>query len=250
VLDPIADRMIVCGGTEFYGPMYPELIHAPFDDAWALDLSGAGAWTPLAPAGPAPSPRAFPGAVFDARRERMVLFGGVARDTVFGDAWALDLAGDPAWTPLQPLGAAPLPRYGETAVYDSLDDEMIVFGGYGAAADQVLNDVWSLRFGGVLATPPAAAAGSALGPPAPNPTAGNSAVSLRLPAAARVSLVICDVAGRAVRALGERTLPAGVHRLAWDGRTERGAVAAPGLYFYRLRVDGRSLARKVMVLGR
>lgn len=46
IYDPLRDRMIVFGG-------HPDFLN----DTWSLSLSGAPAWTPLAPSGTPPSPR-------------------------------------------------------------------------------------------------------------------------------------------------------------------------------------------------
>jgi len=54
--------------------------------------------------------------------------------------------------------------------------------------------------------------------------------------AARVE--IFDPAGRVVRTLRAPDLAPGVHALAWDGKDSGGALAAPGLYLYRLEAPG------------
>ena len=53
-----------------------------------------------------------------------------------------------------------------------------------------------------------------------------------------VEVLIYDLQGRLVRRLAEqRALSTGSYGIAWDGRDEQGAVAAPGVYLARLRVD-------------
>ena len=46
----------------------------------------------------------------------------------------------------------------------------------------------------------------------------------------------------------EGPLGAGVHESAWDGRGSGGTVAAPGLYFARLRSQGHEAASKFVVV--
>ena len=53
-----------------------------------------------------------------------------------------------------------------------------------------------------------------------------------------VEVLIYDLQGRRVRRLAEqRALSTGSYGIAWDGRDEQGAVAPPGVYLARLRVD-------------
>ena len=49
---------------------------------------------------------------------------------------------------------------------------------------------------------------------------------------------ICDLQGRVVRALSSGSGLAGHYELRWDGRDDRGALVSPGLYLFRLRIDG------------
>src|SRR5262249_7089447 len=59
---------------------------------------------------------------------------------------ALSLAGSPAWTQLIPVGTPPSGREGHTAIYDPVDDRMVVFGGWDGF--NKLNDVWALSLAG------------------------------------------------------------------------------------------------------
>jgi len=66
--------------------------------------------------------------------------------------------------------------------------------------------------------------------------------------AARVKLVVEDVAGRRVATLIDQSLTAGNHEVLWEGRVDDGKEAAAGVYFYRLIVDGKtSQARRLVV---
>jgi hypothetical protein len=81
----------------------------------------------------------------------------------------------------------------------------------------------------------------------PNPIerAGTIPFSLRAPTHAR--LTVLDAAGRKVRILLDRTLAAGSHRAAWDGRDASGRLVAPGVYYYELSGGGRRGAGRVVV---
>jgi len=56
---------------------------------------------------------------------------------------------------------------------------------------------------------------------------------------------VFDLRGRVVRHLNNGSGLAGHYELRWDGRDDRGALVAPGLYLFRLRVDGDSSTRTV-----
>jgi hypothetical protein len=66
------------------------------------------------------------------RLRNIGLFGGLDDGlTTLNETWSYDLAGDPAgdWALLTTTGTPPLPRFGHSAIYDPLNNRMIVFGG-------------------------------------------------------------------------------------------------------------------------
>lgn len=89
----------------------------------------------------------------------------------------------------------------------------------------------------------------ALSAPWPSPARGES-VRLRcdLAQAARADLDILDVRGRTVKKVHGGTLPAGPTVLTWDGRTEDGRAATPGLYYARLRTPLGSVSQVIVWL--
>ena len=88
-----------------------------------------------------------------------------------------------------------------------------------------------------------------LGDSYPNPFNPAVVVPLDLATdAAGVSLTVYDVLGRRVRQLWQGALPAGTHRFVWDGRDEVARDVAAGVYLYRVEVDGRVEAKKMMKL--
>jgi hypothetical protein len=93
----------------------------------------------------------------------------------------------------------------------------------------------------------AAAAPSLLGA-RPNPSAGQTEIGYVLPADARVSLRVYDVAGRLVRSLVDGPMPAGVHRARWDGTDDRGRAARSGIYFTKITVGAKILSERIMLL--
>jgi hypothetical protein len=90
----------------------------------------------------------------------------------------------------------------------------------------------------------------ALGPEAlragPNPFAGSVELSFTLAAPGEVRLVVLDVSGRVVRPLALESFPAGMHTRSWDGKTQSGSEAPPGLYFVRGRIGTVPVSARVV----
>ncbi len=98
-----------------------------------------------------PSARSFPTAVYDAKGERMLLFGGLdGSGNSLNDVWALSNATtsqSPVWSMLSPTGGPPAARSGQSAVFDSANRRMTIFGGVDPSG--ALNDSWSLYAPGI-----------------------------------------------------------------------------------------------------
>ena len=94
----------------------------------------------------------------------------------------------------------------------------------------------------------APAAALALRQNAPNPFESGTAIGFALPRNARVQLEVIDVGGRIVRTLASAPLTAGEHTYAWDATNDQGQRVAAGAYFYRLRVDGENMSRRMVLL--
>jgi hypothetical protein len=77
----------------------------------------------------------------------------------------------------------------------------------------------------------------------PNPFGLETAIHFRIPASARLTLRIYDAGGRVVRMLLDRAVPAGGHRVVWNGRDGNGHRVSPGIYFYHVRDEGEGIGR-------
>lgn len=84
-----------------------------------------------------------------------------------------------------------------------------------------------------------------LAPAVPNPTREGTSFRFGLPRSARIEFAVFDARGRRVRVLSSGILPAGEHSIRWDGRDRSGQLAPSGLYFYRLRFEGRVLSDRL-----
>lgn len=115
---------------------------------------------------------------------------------------------------------------------------------------------WRPGLGYVSAVPPeppvdadgGAAFANALAANHPNPFSGGTTLAFSVAGAAPVSLEIFDLAGRRVRQLVAATLPAGRHDARWDGRDDRGAPVASGLYHARLAIGGWSATKRMLMV--
>lgn len=80
------------------------------------------------------------------------------------------------------------------------------------------------------------------------PAGGEAQIGFSLAQRSAVSLVVYDLAGRAVRHLATGEYPAGAHRLGWDGKDDGGRAASAGVYFLRLAAGGETNAQRLVLL--
>ena len=88
----------------------------------------------------------------------------------------------------------------------------------------------------------------ALSPGAPNPFVRSAVIRFALPRSGEVKLRIYDVSGRLVRTLASGPMAAGLHQRVWDGRTDAGDRAVPGVYFSRLDAAQGMRSSKMVLL--
>lgn len=142
VFDPRGDRMLVFGGSSnsaFY-----------LGDVWQLQRGTTEAWTRLFPEGLEPTGRTEMSAVYDSRRRRVIVFGGGTAGADLEETWALNLEPELRWTHLTTSGS-PGTHFEHEAVYDSLQDRMLVWDGFRGVGGSQVEDVWELSF---LTEPP------------------------------------------------------------------------------------------------
>ncbi len=97
-------------------------------------------WRKINYSGERPSPRHSAGFAYDAKRGRMILFGGIDAKGFRGDTWSWD---GERWTKLldeSPTG--PEPRGMGYLAYDKKRDRVVLFGGRKGWPDGDLNDTW------------------------------------------------------------------------------------------------------------
>ncbi len=82
----------------------------------------------------------------------------------------------------------------------------------------------------------------------PNPFNPETVISYQLPASANVELTVFNLLGQPVRTLVQAPQAGGRYQVKWDGRNEKGAAVASGLYLYRLRAGSFVETRKMMLM--
>jgi flagellar hook assembly protein FlgD len=82
----------------------------------------------------------------------------------------------------------------------------------------------------------------------PNPFNPSTTIAFTLAAETHVEVTIYDAAGTRVRTLVDERRAGGEYQVPWDGRTDRGGVAASGVYFYRLKTPGVTETRRMVLL--
>lgn len=106
-----------------------------------------GTWVPLPP----PQEILAPSAIYDSSRDRMVVFGGTSPGGgMRSDVWVTDFSTDSIAIVLDTRGPTPPARSTHAAIYDSIRDRMIVYGGF--VGSTPIYDVWALDFAGDVAT--------------------------------------------------------------------------------------------------
>lgn len=120
--DTEKDYVVLFGGLEQFQQT---------GDTWKYELSG-NAWTPLFPMS-VPRERHGHSMVYDESQGLHIITGGYVRGMVWSDTWMYNST-SVMWEN-KPLGDDPMPRANHSLVYDSVNEEVYLFGGYGNATD-------------------------------------------------------------------------------------------------------------------
>jgi hypothetical protein len=81
----------------------------------------------------------------------------------------------------------------------------------------------------------------------PNPFNPSTTISFALGTAGHVRLEVFNTLGQSVRLLTDRQLPAGLHEVTWDARSDEGQRVPSGTYLYRIQ-SGEFVESKTMTL--
>jgi hypothetical protein len=82
----------------------------------------------------------------------------------------------------------------------------------------------------------------------PNPFNSRTHLDLALPEQSSLVCKIYNIQGQLVRDLYDTTLPAGTHRIEWDGLNDNGLIVNSGAYFVIVRIRDQVMVRKILFL--
>ena len=78
----------------------------------------------------------------------------------------------------------------------------------------------------------------------PNPFNPTTTIDFSIPNDSKVNLSIYNLKGQKVKTLANEQLERGNHSVVWQGKDKYGKAVGSGVYFYRLRVNGKNEAVK------
>ncbi len=82
----------------------------------------------------------------------------------------------------------------------------------------------------------------------PNPFNASITLEFDLPVPSQAKVTLYTVTGQRVRILADRWLPAGSHRIRWDGSSGDGSHLSSGLYLYRIDAGVRTATGKMLLV--
>ncbi len=82
----------------------------------------------------------------------------------------------------------------------------------------------------------------------PNPFRNNISFSFTLPAKDIAEISIYNIKGQLVKKIRSQMLDKGLNSINWDGKNERGARVASGIYVYKLSSCGKEITGKAVMI--
>jgi len=81
----------------------------------------------------------------------------------------------------------------------------------------------------------------------PNPFTNETTIAYSLAETSHVEMSIMNVMGQLIRSYNLTQQLTGKHVIIWDGKRSNGNNTQPGIYFYRLKVNGKVISSKRML---
>jgi hypothetical protein len=88
----------------------------------------------------------------------------------------------------------------------------------------------------------------ALGQNYPNPFNPTTKMTVAVPKAAMVEIVVYNILGQKVRTLVNEVKPAGYHTIEWNGKSDVGSIVPSGVYFMRMVSGSFTKVNKLLML--
>ena len=75
-----------------------------------------------------------------------------------------------------------------------------------------------------------------------------SNISFNLPRHSNIDLSLFNIKGQKIKTIANRSFSKGTHELSWNGKNDRGKSVTSGIYFYRLKTEGTTRIKKLLML--
>ena len=82
----------------------------------------------------------------------------------------------------------------------------------------------------------------------PNPFNPNTKIEFNIPQSAQVEVNIFNINGQLVKQLMNEFLEKGYHQSIWNAKNESGEVVASGNYIYQVKVDNKTISKKMLFI--
>ena len=82
----------------------------------------------------------------------------------------------------------------------------------------------------------------------PNPFNPSTTISFSIPEECNIELSIYNIKGQKVKTLVKEKFESGKHSVIWFGKDNSNKKCSSGIYFYQLKVNGKSRAIKKCLL--
>ncbi len=102
--------------------------------------------------------------------------------------------------------------------------------------------------GGVAQNDPNKPAVYSLSPNYPNPFNPSTNINFSLPKDGNVKINIYNINGQLVATIFDSFIQSGSYTVSWDGKTNTGAIASSGIYFYQMRAPNYVVTKKMTLV--
>lgn len=85
-------------------------------------------------------------------------------------------------------------------------------------------------------------------PAYPNPFNARTVLTFQLPKTAPAEIIIYDITGKVIKSFSRKTYSGGIHRVRWDGNSDRDLPVHSGVFFIQLKSNHATMTRKITLL--